>query len=202
MAATSNSNISAGVQARGGSQKGPALFRVGGSGFTVFHWQGQPIGFAQAVSMQSPQPVAAPVAIQPMDQQYPLQIITPAAIGPGTLVLQMYETYNSKIWDAIMAIVDKTNTTGLQTNKLPVYNDLVEVFIRLANIGKGINCTKIIYPPNKVQGGTKSQFYADTYHNCTITDIRDDESIDIGAMEIVKNMTIQYTYSTRTSASA
>jgi len=200
--ANAKQNVPARLQARGGSQKGPALFRVGGSGFTVFHWQGQPIGFAQAVSHQSPQPVAAPVAIQPMDQRYPLQIITPAAIGPGTLALQMYETYNSKVWDSIMRIIDQTNTTGVQTNRLPQYNDLAEVFIRLSNIGKGINCTKIIYPPNKVQGGKKSQFYADTYHNCTITDIRDDEDIDIGRMEIIKNLTIQYTYSTRSSASA
>lgn len=200
--ATSKQNVPARLQARGGSQKGPALFRVGGSGFTVFHWQGQPIGFAQAVSHQSPQPVAAPVAIQPMDQRYPLQIITPAAIGPGTLALQMYETYNSKVWDSIMRIVDQSNTNGIQTNRLPQYNDLAEVFIRLSNIGKGINCTKIIYPPNKVQGGKKSQFYADTYHNCTVTDIRDDEDIDIGRMEIIKNLTIQYTYSTRSSASA
>lgn len=197
-----NSNTPVSQQSRQGKQKGPALFRVGGSGFTVFHWQGQPIGFAQAIAHTSPQPVAAPVAIQPMDHRYPAQIITPAAIGPGTLQVQLYETYNSKVWDAIMAIVDATNKTGVQTNKLPKYNDLVEVFIRLSNIGKGINCTKIIYPPNKVQSGKKSQFYADTYHNCVITDIRDDEQIDIGSMEIIKNMTIQYTHSTRSSASA
>lgn len=197
-----NTNVPARHQARGGTQKGPALFRVGGSGFTVFHWQGKAIGFAQAVSHTSPQPVAAPVAIQPMDHQYPAAIITPAAIGAGTLQVQLYETYNSKVWDRIMEVVDQTHKDGIQTNRLPLYNDLAEVFIRLANIGKGINCTKVIYPPNKVQGGRKSQFYADTYHNCCITDIRDDEQIDIGSMEIIKNMTIQYTHSSRSRASA
>jgi len=69
----------------------PKLFRTGGSGFTAFQWQGHVIGFAQSVSHQSPQPVAAPVAIQPLDQQYPLQIITPAAVGPGTLQVQLFE---------------------------------------------------------------------------------------------------------------
>ncbi len=194
-------NVPARHQGKAGAQRNPQLFRVGGSGFTAFHWQGQLIGFAQAVGHTSPQPVAAPVAIQPLDQRYPLQIITPAAVGPGTLTLQMYEMYSQKVWDEIMRIVDATSKDGVQTNKLSRYNDLVEVFIRLANIGKGINCTKIIYPPNKVQT-TKSQFYADTYHNCIITDIRDDESIDIGRMEIIKQMTIQYTHVTRNSASA
>lgn len=181
---------------RGNTSTTPQLFRVGGSGFTAFHWEGQVIGFAQTIAHQSPQPVAAPVAIQPMDQRYPLQIITPAAVGPGTLSVQMYEMYNRKVWDQIMEVVDRNHTQGEQSNRLSVYNDLVEVFIRLANIGRGISCTKVIYPPNKVQA-TKSQFYADTYHNCTITDIRDDEQIDIGSMEIIKSMTLQYTHSTR-----
>lgn len=178
------------------SQQGPRLFRVGGSGFTVFHWEGRPIGFAQTIAHQSPQPVAAPVAIQPLDQRYPLEIITPAAVGPGTLQVQLYEMYNNKVWDEIMRVVDNTHRQGVQTNRLSKYNDLVEVFIRLANIGRGIQCTKIVYPPNKVQR-VKSQYYADTYHNCKITDIRDDEQIDIGTMDIIKNMTIQYTHSTR-----
>lgn len=181
---------------------GPKLFRVGGSGFTAFHWQNKVIGFAQMVGHQSPQPVAAPVAIQPMDQRYPLQIITPAAVGPGTLQVQIYEMYNQKVWDEIMRVTDVSFKNSLSTNRQAFYNDLVEVFIRLSNIGKGIQCTKIIYPPNKVQGNVKTQFYADTYHNCMITDIRDDETIDIGTMEIIKNMTIQYTHTTRNRQNA
>lgn len=195
-----SSTISLRYQNRASAQS-PRLFRVGGSNFTTFHWQGQIIGFAQAIAHTSPSPVAAPVPIQPLDQRYPIQIITPAAVGPGTLTVQLYEMYNSKIWDDIMSIVDSTHTTGIQTNRKTTYNDLVEVFIRLANIGKGINCTKIIYPPNKVQTN-KTQYYADTYHNCVITDIRDDENIDIGAMQITKQLTIQYTHTTRNSASA
>lgn len=197
----SNSSTPTRLQGRAGAQPSGQLFRVGGSGFTVFHWQGQVIGFAQAIGYQSAQPVAPPVAVQPMDQRYPLQIITPAAVGPVTLTLQMFEMYNSKIWDNIMKIVDNLNTSSVQTNKQPVYNDLVEVFIRLANIGKGITCTKIIYPPNKVQN-KPTQFYADTFANCVIVDIRDDESIDIGRMEIIKQMTIQATNVVRNSAQA
>jgi hypothetical protein len=185
------------------AQGGPKLFRVGGSGFTAFKWAGQLIGFAQTVSHQSPQPVAAPVAIQPMDQQHPMQIITPAAVGPGTLQVQMYEMYNSKVWDKIMQITDTANLGGVATNKQAFYNDLSEVFIRLSNLGQGIVCHKVVYPPNRVQPvGGKNAFYADNYFNCKITDIRDDESIDIGSMEIIKNMTIQYTHTTRYTGSA
>lgn len=172
------------------------MFRVGGSGFTVFTWEGKPIGFAQAVAHQSPQPVAPPEAIQPMDQRYPLQIITPAALGPGTLQLQMYEMYNRKVWDRIMEVVDSKHKGGF--NRLSTYNDLVEVFIRLANIGRGITCSKIIYAPN--EAGNRSRYSAENYHNATITDIRDDEDIDIGRMSIIKAMTIQYTKMTRSHA--
>ena len=177
---------------------GPQMFRVGGSGFTAFHWAGKVIGFAQAIGHQSPQPVAAPVAIQPLDAQHPLQIITPAAVGPGTLQLQFYERYNYKVWDQIMSLTDVTFPESIQDNKEQFYNDLSEIFIRLANIGEGITCTKIVYPPNRVQRNVKNQFYADSYHNCKITDIRDDENIDIGSMEIIKGMTIQYTSTVRT----
>lgn len=177
----------------------PNTFRVGGSGFTAFHWQGHVIGFAQAVGHQSPQPVAQPVAIQPLDAPRPLQILVPAAIGPGTLQLQMFEMYNSAVWDRIMAIVDNIPANG--TNGIPangVYNDLVNVFLRMSAIGRGITASKIVYPPNAgVRGGPKVRHYAEQFHNCTITDIRDDENIQIGTMEVVKSMTIMYTKMSR-----
>lgn len=177
----------------------PNTFRVGGSGFTAFHWQGHVIGFAQAVGHQSPQPVAQPVAIQPLDAPRPLQILVPAAIGPGTLQLQMFEMYNSAVWDRIMAIVDSIPANG--TLGIPasgVYNDLVNVFLRMSAIGRGITASKIVYPPNAgVRGGPKVRHYAEQFHNCTITDIRDDENIQIGTMEVVKSMTVMYTKMSR-----
>lgn len=177
----------------------PRNFRVGGSGFTSFWWMGQPIAFAQAVANQSPQPVAAPVAIQPLDQEYPMQILVPAAIGPGTLQVQLFELYGSKVWDTIMTITDSTSGVGT-AGQLPQYNDLAQVFLRLSALGTPINASKIVYPPNAgIRGGPKVRHFAELYHNCMITDIRDDENIQIGTMEVVKNMTIQYTQMTRES---
>jgi len=169
--------------------------RVGGSGFTVFHWQGQPLAFAQTLSHQSPQPVAAPVAIQPLDAQRPLNIITPAAIGPGTLQVALYELYNEKVWDRIMQIVDLKLQGSV--NQRPFYNDLADVFTRLATIDPrgGIVCSRVVYPPTMY--GSTARKYADNYHGCKITDIRDDENIEIGTMDIAKVLTIQYTHTTQ-----
>lgn len=177
----------------------PTTFRVGGSGFTAFHWAGYVIGYAQQIGHTSPQPVAAAVPIQPLDQQYPLQIIVPAAIGPGTIQVQLFEMYNQKIWDQIMLITDTTvDTSGTGVPSGSVYNDLAQVFLRLSALNQPVNCTKIIYPPNAgVLGGPTTRKYADRYFGCMITDIRDDETITIGSMEVIKNLTIMYRYARR-----
>ncbi len=177
----------------------PGTFRNGGQGFTAFWWSGQVIGFAQQVSHQSPQPVAPPVAIQPLDQQYPMQIMVPAAVGAGTLQCQLFEMYNSKVWDRIMAVTDSISGIG-NAGARNQYADLSEVFLRLSALNKPINASKIIYPPNAgVRGGPKVRHYAELYHNVMITDIRDDEQITIGTMEVLKNITMMYTYMTRES---
>ena len=178
----------------------PKYFRTGGSGYTVFWWQGTPIGFAQTVGHTAPQPVAPPVPAQPLDQQYPMQIVVPAAQGPGTLQLQMFELFNEKIWDQMMLITDTadSSTQGVQPGS--IYHDLSQVFLRLSAIQKPILCYKLIYPPYVgVRGGDPraTPIYADVYHNCVITDIRDDETIEIGTMLVIKNLTVQYTYSRR-----
>jgi hypothetical protein len=167
-------------------------------------WENYIIGYAQAVGLTSPQPVAPPVAIQPLDQQYPMQIIVPAAIGPGTLQVQLFEMYNNKVWDEIMLVTDLTHTDALGEKPNSIYNDLSEIFLRLSALAKPVTAQKYIYPPNagvhpnptnNVLGNQNA--YCDVYYNCMITDIRDDENIQIGSMEIVKNITIQFTNTIR-----
>lgn len=174
----------------------PRQFRVGGSGFTAFQWKGHVIGFAQSVEHTSPQPVAPPSPVQPLDQQYPMQILVPAAIGAGTLRVQLFEMYNRKVWDQIMKITDTLDPSNAGVRA--VYNDLSEIFLRLSALATPVTCTKIVYPPSTgVRGGPGVRHYADIYHNCMVTDIRDDEIIEIGTMEVIKNMTIMYTHSRR-----
>jgi len=174
----------------------PRQFRVGGSGFTAFMWKQHVIGFAQRVNHTSPQPVAPPSPVQPLDQQYPMQILVPAAIGAGTLVVEMFEMYNRKVWDQIMTVTDALD--GSNAGAKDRYTDLSEVFLRLSALASPVSCTKVVYPPGTgVRGGPGIRHYADMYFNCMITDIRDDENIEIGTMEVIKNMTIMYTHSKR-----
>lgn len=165
-------------------------FRVGGSGFTAFYWNGQVIGFAQNVTVRSPSPVTNPVPIQPMDARYPLQIITPGAITEGYLDVGLLELYKTKVWDRLIK-------AAMGPDAAPA-NDLADVFFAMASTSTPINAVKMIIPPQNLQGDAELKPYGEIYHNCVITAIDDGETVDVRTMEIVKNVTIAYTHATRT----
>lgn len=175
--------------------------RVGGSGFTAFTFMGQPIAFAQQVDYQSPQPVSGPVAIHPMDEMYPVQVITPAAAGMGSLTLNLYELYNAKVWDRLGATVgygtdDNASTANLGTNILTGAVDIVDIFIKVASQKPSdLAVVKYIRPP--VIAGTTPTAYTEEYHNCVITNVTDGESIQVGTMEVIKQITVGFTHLTR-----
>lgn len=186
--------------------------RVAGSGFTIFAFAGQPITFAQQVSEVSPTPVGpGPVAIQPIDEPYPIQVITPAASGMGSITLNLYEIYNEKVWDRLASNIETSNTGGpfggLNSNQVNtssgIFNgavDLVDVFIRQAEYAGELTCTKFIRPP--LLNGTAGTAYYDQYHGCVITDIKDGETIEVGSMEILKQITVAYRFKTRNGQSS
>jgi hypothetical protein len=183
--------------------------RVGGSGFTVFTFGGQPIAFAQQVSHTSPTPVGpGPVAVHPMDEPYPVQVLTPAASGMGSLTLNLYELYNEKVWDRLGSQVGVPNTNpfgGSGSNNLDLSLgqrilsgavDLVDVFIRIAEQPPGtVNVVKYIRPP--LLGGTTGAPYSEEYHGCVITNVLDGEAVEVGTMEVIKQITVGYTHMTR-----
>jgi hypothetical protein len=181
--------------------------RVGGSGFTLFTFAGQPIAFCEQIAHTSPQPVAAPVAIHPMDEPYPVQVITPAAASMGSLTLRMYELYDEKVWDRLGAKIDLPSNSspfdGLGSNDLSTEGgilngavDIVDIFIRIAEQNPGdVNVVKFIRPPNV--GGTTGKPYQEQYHGCVITDVQDGEQIGVGTMEVTKIITVAYTNITR-----
>lgn len=188
--------------------------RTGGSGFTLFTFAGQPIAFAQQIEHVSPQPVAAPVAIHPMDEPYPVQVITPAAAGMGSLTLNLYELYNSKVWDRLGAqagdISDGDAFSGVNQfggaqpfggALLSGAVDIVDIFIRIAAAPPGsVNVVKYIRPPalGGALGGSAG-FYAEQYHGCVVTNVTDGEQINVGSMDVIKQVTVGYTYMTRGS---
>lgn len=185
--------------------------RVGGSGFTLFTFGGQPIAFAQQVQHTSPTPVGpGPVAVHPMDEPYPVQVITPAASGMGSLTLNLYELYNSKVWDRLGSRLGYEDGAAANNSPFPGGSnnltfgdsilagavDLVDVFIRIAEQPAGtVNVVKYIRPP--MLGGTQGNPYSEEYHGCVITNIIDGESIEVGTMEVIKQVTVAYTHMTR-----
>lgn len=181
--------------------------RVGGSGFTVFAFMGQPIAFCQQVAHTSPAPVGAgAVAIQPMDEPYPVQVITPAAAGMGSMVLNLYELYNAAVWDRLGADVgfsgghpilpSDQNTQSLGQNILSGAVDIADIFVRVAEQQPGdLKVVKYIRPPKIA--GQAGQPYHEIFHNVVITNVIDGEQIEVGTMEVIKQVTIGYTHKTR-----
>lgn len=185
--------------------------RVGGSGFTVFTWMNQPIAFAQEVAHTSPQPVSEATPIHPMDEPYPIQVITPAASSMGSLVLNLFELVGERVWDRLGAVagagaIGKKND-GVNPSRDGLYNanggdnnflknavDLVDIFIRVAERPNTINVTKII---RQQPGASRTGYDVENYHNCVITNVIDGEQINVGTMEVIKQVTVAYTHMTR-----
>lgn len=160
-------------------------FRVGGSGFTVFLWDNKPIAFAQSVTHNAPRPVATSTEIQPLDARYPLAIITPGAIRSGSFEIQIFEMYNSNVWD------DFVKTSGLV--------DLSEIFLDLAARNTPVSMMRVINPPKTLEGQAQKP-YGYIYYNCVIMDGMFNEPIDVTTMQIVKNLTVGYTHSSKIGA--
>lgn len=157
--------------------------RVGGSGFTVFQWQDASgthlIGYAQNVTINPVQPVAAPVAIQPLNAQRPLEIITPGAHREGTITLTLTEIYNRAIWQRMASLASS--------------QDIVDIMRTLAAMNQGVTITKTVRPGYITDG---SGNYSETFYGIAVASVEDSgESISIETMELNKTMTLWYTHS-------
>lgn len=204
--------------------------RVGGSGFTIFTFGGQPIAFCQQVSYTSPQPVGGGASpIQPMDEPYPVEIMTPAAAGMGQVVLNMFELFGSngvasKVWDRLGLSLSQlstpispfgSNTPENQSTNFTLTGanvkaesaapfagavDIVDIFVRQAQTeAHKLQIVKIVRPlkPNGPPGSAETEPYTEEYHGCAITNVQDGEQIQVGTMEILKQITVNFCYVTR-----
>lgn len=161
--------------------------RTGGSGFTVFTWQEQIISFARQISHQSPQPVGPGVVpIHPMDTTYPVEIITPMATTMGSITLELYELYGAQVWERL-AFLGGSNGDG------PV--DLAGIYRAVSNTPDPIRIAQIIKPP-RIRGRLMPP-YTEEYHNCVIATLDDGVTIEVGTMEVLKRLTVNYTHLTR-----
>lgn len=160
--------------------------RIGGSGFTVFHWLDPGvsgpgsgvnlIGYAENVTVNPIQPVAAPEVIQPLNAQRPLEIITPGAATNGTITLTLVELYNKAIWQRFSTLANS--------------QDIVDIFRTMASRSQGIHLTKMIKP------STGDKNYWETFYNVVVASVEDNgETIDVRTMSVQKQMTLWYTHS-------
>lgn len=147
--------------------------RVGGSGWTAFRWRGNTLAWLQTIQDTAPRPVAQPKPIQPLDAEHPVEIVTPRALGAGTLQLTLFELWNGPVWQQLSGLGSSAN--------------ILDVFKQQVRLGE-ISCRKIIKQPDGRQR-------AKVYYNCTVTDVDDSEQIRIETMEMPKGITIMYTHS-------
>jgi len=147
-----------------------STFRVGG-GYTTFTYGNKILANVQMVSERAPQPVAQPQPIQPLDNQYPIEIALPAALNAGILEITFLETWNAEVWAQL-------------GGKFVDAADLLGVFAAQLNANEIIISKTITSPTGVVRRVT--------YHGCTVINAQIDELIQIGTMTIPKTMTIMY----------
>lgn len=195
--------------------------RVAGSGFTIFTFAGQPISFCQQVQYTSPQFVGNGVsAIQPMDEPYPVELLTPAAAGPGSITLNLFELFGSggaasKVWDRLGAPVGggtgnpfggsginngseyfAPNVLGAKTNPFDGLVDIVDIAIAQAQLDPSLMQIVKYIRPLPLPGNTL-QPYSEEYNGCVITNVVDSENVEVGTLEIIKQIQVSFRYVTR-----
>lgn len=149
------------------------IFRVGG-GYTVFLYQGKPLAYVDVVRETGPRPVAAPQAVQPLDQPYPVEVALPAALEAGTIEVTFREQWNTEVWEQLPGFAGT--------------NDLLGVF--KAQLAAGpVTLTKII-------GSQNTPIRRIDYLNCYVVNVMIDETVNIGTMTFPKSVQIMYTQRT------
>lgn len=154
--------------------------RVVGSGFSTFNYRGQTIAFLEAVD-DSGQRAFSDAGqsyqfIHPLGHRHPTEIATSRVLAGGTINLTIRELWNGPIW---------TQLAGLQGT-----NSIVDIYERLAADANYVTCQTIITPP----GGMRPR--GKIYHNCTVVDIADNDTVTVGALAVAKGLVVAYTHST------
>lgn len=153
--------------------------RVVGSGFSSFTYQGQPIAFLEGVE-DSGQRAFSDAGqgyqfIHPLGASHPVEIATSRVLAGGTLNLTIRELWNGQVWEQLAGLAGT--------------NNIVDVFRVLANNPAYVTCQTIIQPPGNARPRGK------IYHNATIVDISDNDTITVGALAVTKGIVVAYTHS-------
>ena len=153
--------------------------RVQGGGFTYFKFEGSVLAFAEEVRVTTPTPVAPEQRIQPLNAQRPVEIVTAGAHTGGTLTMVLTELYSQAVWQRLSA-----RFNGAQ--------DIVDIMRVITELdpANGITVDRFINPPM-----ASKSLYHETYYGCVITRVADDETINVGAMSVNKEIDVAFTHS-------
>ena len=155
--------------------------RVVGSGYTAFLYKGLPIAFCESIEDSGQRPWSemgqAYQFIHPLGARTPVEIATSRVLQGGTLMLTIRELWNTAVWEQLAGLAGT--------------NNMVEIFNRLAADPSYVTCQTIIKPP-----GANAKPRGKVYHNCTVVDINDGDTISVGALAVTKGITVAYTHTT------
>ena len=130
------------------------------------------MAWAQTLQDTAPAPVASVQAIQPLDAETPREIVTPRAIGAGTLRVTLFELWNGPIWTQLGSDFADSG-------------DILDIFKKQVSLG-AMKLTKVMKRPT---GAPRSY----TYSGCVISDVDDGETINLGTTVMPKSITFMYT---------
>ncbi|MFE6000301.1 hypothetical protein ACFQ6C_26130 [Streptomyces sp. NPDC056454] len=159
--------------------------RVTGSGYSTFVYAGKPI--AHLISVEDAGQRAwsdkgLPYAfIHPLGHRTPTEIATSRVLQGSTLQLTIQELWNQAHWEHMAGMAGTSN--------------VVEIFDRLARTANYVTAQTIIKPPGTES--TPSKWRGKIYHNVTIVDIGDAETLTVGGLDVAKPVVCAYTHTTR-----
>lgn len=163
--------------------------RQTGSAFTA--WQiTTPAGanpnfiLCQQVSHRSPQPIAQPVEVHPLNYLRPTEIIVPRAVSHGEITLTVMESFSNTVF----------NQLGIDYNGKTIV-DLADFFNWMMTDPKAVDANgsriqliRVIRDPNPT-----GQYRKKIFTGARIVDVRDDETTTVDSTLNPLQVTVWYT---------
>lgn len=156
--------------------------RVVGSGFTAFSYNNKPIAFGEGVEdsgQRAFSDLGQPFQfIHPLGHQHPVEIATSRVLQGGTLVITIRELWSGPVWQQLAGLAGT--------------NNISDIFRALANNPNYVTCQMLIKPP-----GTENNpaaWRGKIYHQCTVVDVNDGDTVTVGALATTKGVTVAYTH--------
>jgi hypothetical protein len=157
--------------------------RIVGSGFTVFHFDSQPIAFLDEVQDSGQAPIRQYEAVTPLGDYFPREFALPRVKAEGTLQFTIRELWNNPVWWALSGFLNTYN--------------IIDVYNYQAWHPQPITASTIIKKPYGIAEPTSGSTANAkprgwTYNNVNLITIDDREIIQIGALTMPRTITAVY----------